>query len=471
MTVPTATSRSTYTGNGVTTAFTTGFYFLAATEVVVKLTLSGGSEVVQTLGVHYTVTMPPSVGAAGTVTMLTAPAADSSLVIERTVPYTQATSFRTQGSFAPSVHEDAMDELAFQCQQLARRVSDLESAGALGSVVAGNGLSFSSTTLHVGAGNGIQANADTVEVLYGDASAIANVTKAAASAGVANTAARSDHKHNITTAAPGTIAVGDSAAEGSATSLARSDHTHALTAPSAPANVTKAAASAGVATTVARSDHKHDISTAAAADITDSTNAEGVATTLARSDHSHSHGNRGGGSLHTNAVSGGAAGFMSGTDKATLDRLAALARVRANANSAQTFVAGAGSTVMQYNDDSSLATHFYDSQSNYDPTTYRFTAPRTGYYHVSGTIRCSKSGGGAWTAGDALAISVEKNGGTLLWEGASFKAWAALSASAEVNWATTIILTAGDYIEAKANASGASNFVVSKGYLQVDELP
>lgn len=95
---------------------------------------------------------------------------------------------------------------------------------------------------------------------------------------------------NITigTAAPGTIAVGDTAAEGSADSLARSDHRHALPAPAAPANVTKAAASAGAATTVARADHKHDVSTAAPAATGVSTaSAEGAATTLARSDHSH----------------------------------------------------------------------------------------------------------------------------------------------------------------------------------------
>lgn len=118
-----------------------------------------------------------------------------------------------------------------------------------------------------------------------------NVTKAAASAGTATEAARADHKHDVTTAVVGTISVGDAAAEGTATSLARSDHTHALTAPGAPANVTKAAASAGVATTVARSDHKHDVTTAAVGSITyGATNTEGTATSLARSDHTHAFG-------------------------------------------------------------------------------------------------------------------------------------------------------------------------------------
>lgn len=51
-----------------------------------------------------------------------------------------------------------------------------------------------------------------------------NVTKAAAAVGVGTTAARHDHKHDVTTAAPSTIGTANS--EGSATSLARSDHVH-----------------------------------------------------------------------------------------------------------------------------------------------------------------------------------------------------------------------------------------------------
>jgi hypothetical protein len=59
----------------------------------------------------------------------------------------------------------------------------------------------------------------------------------------------------------------------------------------APADVTKAAAAVGVSTTVARSDHKHDVSTAAPLSVA-LTNAEGSATSLARSDHTHNSGNQ-----------------------------------------------------------------------------------------------------------------------------------------------------------------------------------
>ena len=85
----------------------------------------------------------------------------------------------------------------------------------------------------------------------------ANVTKAAASAGVATEASRRDHKHDVTTAAPPTsaVAVDNTAAEGTATSLARSDHAHTVTA-AAPSSV-GVSNSAGSASTFVRSDHVH----------------------------------------------------------------------------------------------------------------------------------------------------------------------------------------------------------------------
>ena len=91
----------------------------------------------------------------------------------------------------------------------------------------------------------------------------------------------------LATAAPGTIPVGDAAAVGVGDSFSRNDHVHALPAPPVPVSVDKSANLTGVATTVARSDHKHDVTTAAPATGIGGGNAEGVATTLARSDHDH----------------------------------------------------------------------------------------------------------------------------------------------------------------------------------------
>lgn len=87
----------------------------------------------------------------------------------------------------------------------------------------------------------------------------------------------------------------------------------------APVNVTKSAASAGSATEAARQDHKHDITTAAPSSI-GTANSEGSATSLARSDHVHNHGAQTDGSLHAVATTS-VAGFMSATDKSSLDNL------------------------------------------------------------------------------------------------------------------------------------------------------
>jgi len=123
----------------------------------------------------------------------------------------------------------------------------------------------------------------------GTPAAPADVTKAAAGTGSSGTPARADHKHDVSTAVPNSVLIGDTQTEGTATSLARSDHKHAVASPAAPENVTKAAASAGTSTGPARSDHKHDVTTAAPSTniSTSTTNTEGAATSLARSDHSH----------------------------------------------------------------------------------------------------------------------------------------------------------------------------------------
>jgi len=178
----------------------------------------------------------------------------------------------------------------------------------------------------------VQAALDSIDALVGGGGVIVTssapdaVTKSAAVVGVSADAARADHKHDISTAAPASAGVGTSSGEGSATTLARSDHSHQSN--TAPALLTKAAATIGTSTQPARADHKHDVSTAAAVELTDSTNAEGAATSLARSNHTHAHGTRGGGTLHADAIAAGAAGFMTGADKTKLDGIDAGAKVR-----------------------------------------------------------------------------------------------------------------------------------------------
>lgn len=65
-----------------------------------------------------------------------------------------------------------------------------------------------------------------------------NVTKSTASAGSGTTAARHDHKHDISTGTP--VSIGVSNAEGSSSFLARADHVHAAGALSTFINLTDA---------------------------------------------------------------------------------------------------------------------------------------------------------------------------------------------------------------------------------------
>lgn len=95
---------------------------------------------------------------------------------------------------------------------------------------------------------------------YALAAAIANITKAAAAAGTAQTFARGDHKHDVTTAAAVAVTPDTTNGEGAATSLARSNHTHTATCAAPSAALTSASTNAaGVAATFARSDHAHTV--------------------------------------------------------------------------------------------------------------------------------------------------------------------------------------------------------------------
>lgn len=474
MTVPSETTRSTYTGNGVTTAFSTGFYFQSADQVRVRTTPSGGVESIKVEGIDYTVTTPAlGSGAAGSITFTSAPANLTAIVIERVVELKQETSFRTVGNFSPAVHEDQFDRLEFQIQQVKRDLDDTVLGSSSASIAAGSGLTSTGSgpvTLHVGAGSGVVVTADAVAVDFASAGspAVVQSDAVAGAQGVATKASRSDHSHVVVTDVPGYVSIGDVRSQGTSTALARADHVHEFPAPAAPQDVSKSAASAGGSTVAAREDHKHDIVTAAAVTLTDATNAEGVAVSLARSDHTHSHGARGGGTLHA-AATGAAAGFMSAADKAAFDVISAsAARVRADANTAQAWVAGAAAAVVQFNQDN-VAGLFFDRSANFDTTTYRFTAPRSGYYYIGFWLSASKSGGGNWVAGDAIQGALYRNG-VFLAEGPDAVAWAALTNNLKFSQQVVVQLTAGDYIEVKCSCTG-SNMATAKGQLHIAELP
>jgi hypothetical protein len=89
MTISSTVNRVSFSGNGVTTAFSFPYYFLASADlVVVERNNSTGVETTKTLTTHYTVT-GAGVQSGGTVTMLVAPASGTSLIIYRDPATTQ----------------------------------------------------------------------------------------------------------------------------------------------------------------------------------------------------------------------------------------------------------------------------------------------------------------------------------------------------------------------------------------------
>lgn len=111
----------TYNGNGSTTAFATGFQFIANADLKVTVTDSSGVPTVKTLTTDYTVTGAGS-SSGGTVTFGTAPASGTKVNIESNVTIDQQTDYVEGGSFAASTHETALDKLTKIAQQLQAQI-------------------------------------------------------------------------------------------------------------------------------------------------------------------------------------------------------------------------------------------------------------------------------------------------------------------------------------------------------------
>ncbi|HLE03856.1 MAG TPA: hypothetical protein VI729_04480 [Anaerolineales bacterium] len=109
------------------------------------------------------------------------------------------------------------------------RADQLNKSVVAGSGLTGGGLLTADATLHVGAGTGIAVGVDSVSIDYSGDDPISITPDTNPGKGTSNYAARSDHVHGITCAAPGANSVNlGASAEGSASSFARSDHSHNL---------------------------------------------------------------------------------------------------------------------------------------------------------------------------------------------------------------------------------------------------
>jgi hypothetical protein len=126
MAVSTTNTSVTYNGNGATTSFTVTFQFFSASDLVVIAISADGVETPQTLTTHYTVSGGSSGGvpSTGTVTMLTAPSAGTTLRIQRNTQKTQATTFANNDAFPAKTVEGAFDKLMLIAQEGAPGAND-----------------------------------------------------------------------------------------------------------------------------------------------------------------------------------------------------------------------------------------------------------------------------------------------------------------------------------------------------------
>jgi hypothetical protein len=119
MTISTTTLRNSYSGNGSTTEFAYTFPINSTSEITVIERSATGTETVKSEGTGSTNYSIVDNGASGgTVTMVTAPASGTTLVILRNTNLTQETDYVANDPFPAETHEDALDKLQMQNQEL-----------------------------------------------------------------------------------------------------------------------------------------------------------------------------------------------------------------------------------------------------------------------------------------------------------------------------------------------------------------
>lgn len=120
MTIQSQTTRVDYTGNGATTTFPVPFYWLQDTDLLVIRTDNGftpPTAATLALGTDYLVTGSGN-QSGGSITTTVAPTATQKLSILRSVPFTQLTHYVPNDPFPAASHEQALDKLTMETQQL-----------------------------------------------------------------------------------------------------------------------------------------------------------------------------------------------------------------------------------------------------------------------------------------------------------------------------------------------------------------
>lgn len=128
-----------FPGNGVTTDFPFSYKVFTRDDVLVALTVTATEvETIQILDSDYTVTLNANQNSnpGGTITMLVAPPAGTTLAATSDIEYTQTLDLTNGGGFYPTVINNALDRLVIQIQQLRAKVGLGLNIGAAAAIAA-----------------------------------------------------------------------------------------------------------------------------------------------------------------------------------------------------------------------------------------------------------------------------------------------------------------------------------------------
>ena len=122
MTLSTTTVKNSYSGNGSTTAFNYTFGINSTSELKVIIRNSLGTETTKTITTHYTVADAGAAGGTVTFTSGNTPASGETVVLIRDTNLTQETDYVANDPFPAETHEDALDKMQMQIQEIQEEV-------------------------------------------------------------------------------------------------------------------------------------------------------------------------------------------------------------------------------------------------------------------------------------------------------------------------------------------------------------
>jgi hypothetical protein len=305
MTISTTIIKSSYSGNGSTTAFTYNFKITDQDDIEVIIRSANGTETVKTLTTHYTVSGVG--GNSGTVTFTAGniPVTGETVLLRRSTPQTQAMDLIDNDPMSADTIEDAHDKVVAITQELQEQIDrsiklsrtntmtstefTVDASSRANKILAFDSAGEISVTQELGTYKGTDATTTTAAYVQRDiiksttAAQLNNVYICVADSVVGDLLTDTDHFELLVDAvAAGTSAT---AAAASATAAASSATAAASSASAASTSETNAASSASTASTQATnaSNSASAASTSETNAATSETNAASSATAAASS--------------------------------------------------------------------------------------------------------------------------------------------------------------------------------------------